>query len=117
MSLRKQIRDNRRATHVDEYGDGAPDVWAAVPLANGDVLSLHTRFADRSATIMGDLDRALIIGSVSVVFGGCALGVLIGGQLSRRLRKAAAAVEQGRTGQHGGTRAGGRRRRRTGRDR
>ena len=69
-----------------------PDVWAAVPLANGDVLSLHTRFADRCATIMDDLDRALIIGSVSVVFGGCALGVLIGGQLSRRLRKAAAAA-------------------------
>ncbi|MEU2678636.1 two-component system sensor histidine kinase CseC [Streptomyces sp. NPDC007107] len=99
-SLRKQIRADRRATHVDEYGNGAPDVWAAVPLANGDVLSLHTRFADRSATIMGDLDRALVIGSVSVVFGGCALGVLIGGQLSRRLRKAAAAagkVAQGNT--------------------
>ena len=75
--LREEIRDNRRATHVDEYKDGVPDVWAAVPLANGDVLSLHTRFADNSATIMGDLDRALIIGSVSVVFGGCALGVLI----------------------------------------
>lgn len=98
--LRDRIRDNRRATHVDEYEGGVPDVWAAVPLANGDVLSLHTRFADRSATIMGDLDRALVIGSVSVVFGGCALGVLIGGQLSRRLRKAAAAagkVAQGNT--------------------
>jgi signal transduction histidine kinase len=75
-------------------------VWAAVPLANGDVLSLHMPFADRSATIMKNLDRTLIIGSVSVVFGGCALGVLIGGQLSRRLRKAAAAagkVAQGNT--------------------
>ncbi|MER5896983.1 two-component system sensor histidine kinase CseC [Streptomyces sp. NPDC001876] len=99
-SLRDQVRNNRRATHVDEYAGGVPDVWAAVPLANGDVLSLHTRFADRNATIMGDLDRALVIGSVSVVFGGCALGVLIGGQLSRRLRKAAAAagkVAQGNT--------------------
>lgn len=99
-SLRAETRRNRRATHVDEYANGVPDVWAAVPLANGDVLSLHTRFANRSATIMGDLDRALIIGSVSVVFGGCALGVLIGGQLSRRLRKAAAAagkVAQGNT--------------------
>ena len=45
---------------------------------------------------MKDLDRALIIGSVSVVFGGCALGVLIGGQLSRRLRKAAAAATRSR---------------------
>ncbi|MFE6039480.1 two-component system sensor histidine kinase CseC [Streptomyces sp. NPDC056452] len=99
-SLRDQVRNNRRATHVDEFAGGVPDVWAAVPLANGDVLSLHTRFADRNATIMGDLDRALVIGSVSVVFGGCALGVLIGGQLSRRLRKAAAAagkVAQGNT--------------------
>ncbi|WLQ42403.1 HAMP domain-containing sensor histidine kinase [Streptomyces laculatispora] len=98
-SLRQETRKNRRATHVEDDG-GVPDVWAAVPLANGDVLSLHTRFADRSTTIMGDLDRALIIGSVSVVFGGCALGVLIGGQLSRRLRKAAAAagkVAQGNT--------------------
>lgn len=92
QSLRAETRRNRRATHVDEYANGVPDVWAAVPLANGDVLSLHTRFANRSATIMGDLDRALVIGSVSVVFGGCALGVLIGGQLSRRLRKAAAAA-------------------------
>ncbi|MEV6309475.1 two-component system sensor histidine kinase CseC [Streptomyces sp. NPDC051840] len=91
-SLKERVREHRRATHVDEYEDGVPDVWAAVPLANGDILSLHTRFADRSSMIMDDLDRALVIGSVSVVFGGCALGVLIGGQLSRRLRKAAAAA-------------------------
>ncbi|MBH0247615.1 two-component sensor histidine kinase, partial [Streptomyces cavourensis] len=58
-SLRDEVRKNRRATHVAETPDGVPDVWAAVPLANGDVLSLHTRFADRSATIMDDLDRAL----------------------------------------------------------
>lgn len=99
-SLRTETGRNRRATHVEETAKGVPDVWAAVPVGNGDVLSLHTRFAYRSSTIMRDLDRALIIGSVSVVFGGCALGVLIGGQLSRRLRKAAAAagrVAQGNT--------------------
>ncbi|MCX2182352.1 HAMP domain-containing histidine kinase [Streptomyces sp. SKN60] len=98
--LDQLMRDGRRGTYVQEHRSGPPDVWAAVPLANGDVLSLHVPFADRSATIMNDLDRALIIGSVSVVFGGCALGVLIGGQLSRRLRKAAAAagrVAQGNT--------------------
>lgn len=98
--LDQLMRDKRRGTYVQEHRQGPPDVWAAVPLANGDVLSLHVPFADRSATIMKDLDRALIIGSVSVVFGGCALGVLIGGQLSRRLRKAAAAagrVAQGNT--------------------
>lgn len=92
-SLRDEVRKNRRATHVTQAPDGVPEVWAAVPLAGGDVLSLHSRFADRSATIMDDLDRALIIGSVSVVFGGCALGVLIGGQLAagcarRRQRRA-----------------------------
>ncbi|MEU1434516.1 two-component system sensor histidine kinase CseC [Streptomyces sp. NPDC005786] len=108
-SLRQEIRRHRRATHVED-GGGVPDVWAAVPLANGDVLSLHTRFADRSTTIMGDLDRALIIGSVSVVLGGSALGVLIGGQLSRRLRKAAAAagrVAQGHTDVRVGDAVGG----------
>ncbi|MFI6652769.1 two-component system sensor histidine kinase CseC [Streptomyces sp. NPDC050529] len=108
-SLRQETRRNRRATHVEDSG-GVPDVWAAVPLPGGDVLSLHTRFADRSTTILGDLDRALIIGSVSVVLGGSALGVLIGGQLSRRLRKAAAAagrVAQGHTDVRVGDAVGG----------
>ncbi|MFG2761467.1 two-component system sensor histidine kinase CseC [Streptomyces wuyuanensis] len=97
--LRSLLADGRQATYVQGKGP-APDIWAAVPLGNGDVLSLHSRIPGRSADIMKDLDRALVIGSVSVVFGGCALGVLIGGQLSRRLRKAAAAagkVAQGNT--------------------
>lgn len=89
--LQRLVRDNRRGSFVEDR-DGTPEIWAAVPLANGDVLSLHTEFTGRSATVMKDLDRALIIGSVAVVFGGSALGVLIGGQLSRRLRKAAAAA-------------------------
>nr|WP_206440951.1 two-component system sensor histidine kinase CseC [Streptomyces scabichelini] len=84
----------RRATYVAEHPDGVPDIWAAVPLKDGRILSLHTRFTDRSATVMNDLDQALLIGSIAVVFGGCALGVLIGGQLSRRLRKAATAARQ-----------------------
>ncbi|MER6996495.1 two-component system sensor histidine kinase CseC [Streptomyces sp. NPDC000410] len=98
--LKALLADGRQATYVQEHHTGAPDIWAAVPLSNGDVLSLHGRFADRSAAIMKDLDRALIIGSVSVVLAGSALGVLIGGQLSRRLRRAAAAagnVAQGNT--------------------
>ncbi|MEU2113737.1 two-component system sensor histidine kinase CseC [Streptomyces sp. NPDC019507] len=97
--LRSLLADGRQATYVQGKG-AAPTIWAAVPLGNGEVLSLHSRMPDRSADIMKDLDRALVIGSVSVVFGGCALGVLIGGQLSRRLRKAAAAagrVAQGNT--------------------
>ncbi|OKK02848.1 histidine kinase [Streptomyces sp. CB03234] len=98
--LDELLAKKRRGTYVREHEDGPPDVWAAVPLGNGDVLSLHSPFASRSTTIMKDLDEALIVGSVSVVFGGCALGVLIGGQLSRRLRKAATAagkVAQGNT--------------------
>ncbi|MEV7864523.1 two-component system sensor histidine kinase CseC [Streptomyces sp. NPDC088124] len=109
-SLERKMKQGRRATFVQEGPNGVPDVWAAVPLGNGTVLSLHSQFADRSTTIMKDLDRSLIIGSVSVVFGGCALGVLVGGQLSRRLRKAAAAagrVAQGNTDERVGEAVGG----------
>ncbi|QIQ03401.1 two-component system sensor histidine kinase CseC [Streptomyces liangshanensis] len=108
--LRRKMAEGRRATYVQDVSEGVPDVWAAVPLGNGTVLSLHNKFADRSTTIMKDLDRALIIGSASVVFGGCALGVLIGGQLSRRLRRAAAAagrVAQGNTDVRVGDAVGG----------
>ncbi|WP_236243265.1 two-component system sensor histidine kinase CseC [Streptomyces sp. CC228A] len=100
-ALDRLMREGRYGTYVHEEKGGAPpEVWAAVPLANGDVMSLHTPYPDRSATIMKRLDEALIVGSVSVVFGGSALGVLIGGRLSRRLRKAATAagkVAQGNT--------------------
>ncbi|MEU9467549.1 two-component system sensor histidine kinase CseC [Streptomyces avermitilis] len=92
--LMMKVTQGRRATYVADGPHGVPDIWAAVPLKDGRVLSLHTRFTDRSADIMKDLDQALIIGSIAVVFGGSALGVLIGGQLSRRLRKAAAAANQ-----------------------
>ncbi|GHH85475.1 sensor protein CseC [Streptomyces sulfonofaciens] len=98
--LRQRAEQGRRATYVSDGGPGGPDVWAAVPLKDGRVLSLHTKFTEGSARVMKDLDQALLIGSIAVVLGGCALGVLIGGQLSRRLRKAAAAageVAQGQT--------------------
>ncbi|MCF3123223.1 MULTISPECIES: two-component system sensor histidine kinase CseC [Streptomyces] len=99
QELRQKVLKGRRATFVEEKPDGVPDIWAAVPLADGHVLSLHSRFTDRSATVMKDLDQALLIGSIAVVFGGCALGVLIGGQLSRRLRKAATAASEVAQGQ------------------
>src|SRR4051812_16860456 len=90
-----KVSQGRRATYVSEsHSGGPPDIWAAVALRDGRVLSLHKRFTDRNAKVMDDLDQALVIGSIAVVFGGCALGVLIGGQLSRRLRKAAAAANQ-----------------------
>lgn len=75
------------------------DIWAAVPVKDGHVLSLHSHLPDRSTDMLQDLDQALIIGSVAVVLGGSALGVLIGGQLSRRLRKAAAAANQAAAGE------------------
>ncbi|WP_424215499.1 two-component system sensor histidine kinase CseC [Streptomyces sp. BI20] len=90
--LRDTARSGRRGTFVQEgRNPKLPEVWAAVPLGNGQVLSLHSQFSE-SAEVMRDLDRALVIGSVAVVVGGSALGVLIGGQISRRLRKAAAAA-------------------------
>ncbi|MGW7260272.1 two-component system sensor histidine kinase CseC [Streptomyces sp. NPDC054834] len=93
-ALREKVEEGRRATFVTDHGGNAPDIWAAVPMKDGHVLSLHTRFTDRSTDVMKDLDQALVIGSIAVVLGGSALGVLIGGQLSGRLRKAAAAANQ-----------------------
>ncbi|NJP53764.1 HAMP domain-containing histidine kinase [Streptomyces sp. SBST2-5] len=90
--LRQKVEAGRRATYVADRPGGTPDIWAAVPLKNGQVMSLHSGFTDRSSDILKDLDQALLIGSIAVVLGGSALGVLIGGHLSRRLRKAAAAA-------------------------
>ncbi|MFF9091062.1 two-component system sensor histidine kinase CseC [Streptomyces sp. NPDC014991] len=93
VALREKVERGRRASDVSEHG-GVPDIWAAVPVKNGHVLSVHLHLPDRSSNVMKDLDQALVIGSVAVVLGGSALGVLIGGQLSRRLRKAAAAANR-----------------------
>ncbi|MGW4194276.1 two-component system sensor histidine kinase CseC [Streptomyces sp. NPDC005004] len=92
--LRDKVEEGRRVSYVSDQGSGEPDIWAAVPVKGGHVLSLHSSFPDRSTDILTDLDQALVIGSIAVVLGGSALGVLIGGQLSRRLRKAAAAANQ-----------------------
>ncbi|MGW2933682.1 two-component system sensor histidine kinase CseC [Streptomyces sp. NPDC001156] len=94
QDLLDKVAEGRRATYVSEGAHGVPDIWAALPLKDGRVLSLHTRFTDRGAEVMKDLDQALLIGSIAVVLGGSALGVLIGGQLSGRLRKAAAAANR-----------------------
>ncbi|EST30363.1 histidine kinase [Streptomyces roseochromogenus subsp. oscitans DS 12.976] len=92
-ALREKAEQGRKASDVIDSG-GVPDIWAAVPTKDGHVLSLHSHMPDRSTDVLKDLDQALVIGSVAVVFGGSALGVLIGGQLSGRLRKAAAAANQ-----------------------
>ncbi|MFE9449144.1 two-component system sensor histidine kinase CseC [Streptomyces sp. NPDC006739] len=93
-ALREKTEHGRRATFVTQRSGKAPDIWAAVPMKDGHVLSLHTHFTGRSSDVMKDLDQALVIGSIAVVLGGSALGVLIGGQLSRRLRKAAVAANR-----------------------
>ncbi|MCC0096792.1 MULTISPECIES: two-component system sensor histidine kinase CseC [Streptomyces] len=93
VALREKARSGRRGTYVQESRKNVPVVWAAVPLGNGQVLSLHNEFKE-SANMVRDLDRALVVGSISVVVAGAALGVLIGGQISRRLRKAAAAAQR-----------------------
>ncbi|MGW4565489.1 two-component system sensor histidine kinase CseC [Streptomyces sp. NPDC004561] len=93
-AIREKVEDGRRASDVSDRGGGPPDIWAAVPAKDGHVLSLHSHLPDRSMSVMKDLDQALVIGSIAVVFVGSALGVLIGGQLSGRLRKAAAAANQ-----------------------
>ncbi|MFD8414478.1 two-component system sensor histidine kinase CseC [Streptomyces sp. NPDC059650] len=90
--LREKARAGRRGTYIQESPKG-PEVWAAVPLGNGQVLSLHTTFKE-SAKLVRDLDKALVFGSLTAVVAGAALGVLIGGQISRRLRKAAAAAQR-----------------------
>ncbi|MDG9713122.1 two-component system sensor histidine kinase CseC [Streptomyces sp. DH10] len=93
-ALRDRVEAGQRATYVADRPGDVPDIWAAVPLKNGHVMSLHSGFTDRSSDILQDLDQALLIGSIAVVLGGSALGVLIGGHLSRRLRKAAVAASQ-----------------------
>ncbi|GGU92859.1 sensor protein CseC [Streptomyces albospinus] len=90
-ALHKEVTEGERATFLQDTGQTAPEVWAATPLGNGRVLSIHDRFPDRFA-VLDDLDQALLMGSTAVVVGGCALGVLVGGRLSKRLRKAAAAA-------------------------
>lgn len=89
--LRRAVAKGERATYVSDNGSDVPDVWAATPLPRGGVLSLHSRFSDRYS-VLDDLGRTLILGSLSVVAGSTALGVLIGSQLSRRLRQAATAA-------------------------
>ncbi|MEV4196219.1 two-component sensor histidine kinase, partial [Streptomyces toxytricini] len=80
--LREKAKSGRRGTYIQEPRRGLPEVWAAVPLGNGQVLSLHTTFKD-SAKLVRDLDRALVVGSMTAVVAGAAFGVLIGGQISR----------------------------------
>jgi signal transduction histidine kinase len=90
--LKAYAAKGQRATYVQNT-HGAPTVWAATPAGDGRVLSLKGVFTDRYSVIV-DLDQALVWGSLAVVVGGTAMGVLIGGGMSRRLRRAAVAARR-----------------------
>lgn len=90
--LKAYAAKGQRATYVQD-AHGGPVVWAETPAADGRVLSLKTNFTDRYSVLV-DLDQALVAGSLAVVVGGTALGVLIGGRMSRRLSKAATAARK-----------------------
>ncbi|MBM9508574.1 sensor histidine kinase [Actinacidiphila acididurans] len=95
-SLPKELKayaaKGQRATYVQDTRH-APEVWAETPAGGGHVLSLRSPFTDRYS-VLDDLDQALVAGSLAVVVGGTAIGVLIGGRMSRRLRKAATAARK-----------------------
>ena len=100
--LRRRTAKGLRATYISDApsrGEDGLDIWAAAPLKDGHVLSLHTELSNGSIRVLRDLDQALFVGSIGVVVGGTALGVLVGGQLSRRLRKAVAAAGEVAQGQ------------------
>jgi signal transduction histidine kinase len=109
--LRAYAAKRQRATYVQDDRHGAPTVWAETPTDDGKVLSVKSVFTDRYSVLV-DLDQALVAGSLAVVGAGTALGVLIGGRMSRRLRKAATAarkVADGDTGVRVREAIGGRR--------
>ncbi len=90
--LRDAAALGQRATDV-EVVDGEPIVWASTPMPDNKILSISSRFSEPTA-ILNNLDGVLVVGCACVVLAGSALSVLVGGQLSRRLRKAAFAARQ-----------------------
>ncbi|WP_329175903.1 MULTISPECIES: HAMP domain-containing sensor histidine kinase [unclassified Streptomyces] len=90
--LKAYAAKGQRATFVQQTRSGLV-VWAETPAGTGKVLSLKTGFTDRYSVLV-DLDRTLVLGSVTVVLGGTAIGVFVGGRMSRRLRKAATAARK-----------------------
>ncbi len=85
------VRGGRRATYLQRTPDGAW-IWAAAE-TGGKVLSLRSSYADRDATLR-QLDRVLAIGSAAVLVLASVLGIVLGGRLSRRLRRAAVAARR-----------------------
>lgn len=85
------VHGGRRATYLERTATGAW-IWAAAE-TGGRVLSLRTPYNDRDEALK-QLDSALIVGSAAVLVLASVLGVLLGGRLSRRLRRAAVAARR-----------------------
>jgi signal transduction histidine kinase len=85
------VRGGRRATYLERTQSSAW-IWAAAE-TDGHVLSLRSPYADRDAALK-QLDNALILGSAGVLVLASVLGVLLGGRLSGRLRRAAVAARR-----------------------
>jgi signal transduction histidine kinase len=85
------VRGGRRATYLERSPNGAW-IWAAAE-TDGHVLSLRSPYHDRDDALR-QLDNALILGSGGVLVLASVLGVLLGGRLSKRLRRAAVAARR-----------------------
>lgn len=90
-ALLDAVQGGRRATYLQRTPGGAW-LWAAAQ-TDGHVLSLRTAYGDRDNALR-QLDNALILGSAGVLVLASVLGVLLGGRLSRRLRRAATAARR-----------------------
>lgn len=85
------VRGGRRATYLERTPQGAW-IWAAAQ-TDGRVLSLRSSYADRDEALR-QLDNVLILGSAAVLVLATVLGIVLGGRLSRRLRRAAVAARR-----------------------
>ena len=90
-ALRDAVSGGRRATYLERDASGTW-IWAAAE-TDGRVLSLRSSYRDRNEALR-QLDNALIVGSAAVLVLASVLGVVLGGRLSRRLRRAAVAARR-----------------------
>nr|WP_246422032.1 HAMP domain-containing sensor histidine kinase [Nocardiopsis mwathae] len=89
-ALRSVVGDGYTATMIEETPEGAY-VWAAAAASDQQVLSLRSDYTAQ-LDALSSLDRVLVLGSLTVVALGAGAGVVIGAQLSVRLRRAASAA-------------------------
>ncbi|ASU84095.1 two-component sensor histidine kinase [Nocardiopsis gilva YIM 90087] len=88
--LRAAVEGGYTATLLEDTGDGAY-IWAAASVSERQILSLRTPY-DPQLSALASLDRVLVMGALTVVALGAGAGVVIGAQLSVRLRRAAVAA-------------------------